>query len=184
MTSPASRAARAITIVPQTGISDEYTSILLNTVHDGGGRFPQKAPAGRSGLGFGSASGRGLSKPHKKGRICALPKKRYLIHFKAMALFCQDNSRPTEKKPDREASGPGLGGRPPPAGRTGPQPSGRTGRESSPSIQLRTSTTRYRVLVSRMTTRSIPALMICRRHMAQEVELGISAPSAGLTQAI
>ena len=55
------------------------------------------------------------------------------------------------------------------------------GRESSSSTQSDTSTTRYSVGVSRITTRRMPALMMSRRHMEQEVEPGISAPVSGAT---
>jgi len=60
-----------------------------------------------------------------------------------------------------------------------------SGRESSSSIHsFCTSTTRYSVGVSRMTMRLMPALMIRRRHMEQEVEWGISSPFLGLRQAM
>ncbi len=53
-----------------------------------------------------------------------------------------------------------------------------TGRESSFSIQSDTGTTVYSVLVFRITTRSMPALMMSRRHMEQEVASGSSSPLA------
>lgn len=51
------------------------------------------------------------------------------------------------------------------------------GRESSSRIQSSTWTTEYSRGPVRMTTRSIPALMITRRHMEQEVASWRSPPS-------
>ena len=55
------------------------------------------------------------------------------------------------------------------------------GREAKSGELLHDATSRS---VFRMTTRSMPALMMRRRHMEQEVELGINSPVAGLRQAM
>ena len=47
--------------------------------------------------------------------------------------------------------------------------------ESSFSIQSLTGMVRYSVSVMRMTTRSMPALMICRFHMEQDMASGSRA---------